>query len=228
MKETLRKKDEMDPLDFESQVIAFEEKKQAILDQQETIEKAVLRAPYNGTVVSVPVQKGAVVKAYDPIAVIADLSQLTVAAKLTRDDLDKVAIGMETHVEINSAGSHKGKIKQLPVTIDNNQGGNGNPGDPNGGGQQKDSVENYLLVQLDKMPAGLNRGTPLSISIIINRKENAVVIPVSALRMQSGRTYVQVVDEQGKREVDVEVGQQTSTSVEILKGLEPGQKVVGR
>jgi len=28
--------------------------------------------------------------------------------------------------------------------------------------------------------------------------------------------------------VDVEVGQQTATQVEIIKGLEPGQKVVGK
>ncbi|MDU2242948.1 MAG: efflux transporter periplasmic adaptor subunit, partial [Paenibacillus sp.] len=42
-------------------------------------------------------------------------------------------------------------------------------------------------------------------------------------------TYVQVVEEDGtKREADVEVGMQTSTDVEIVKGLTPGQKVVGR
>ncbi|MNJ71971.1 macrolide transporter subunit MacA [compost metagenome] len=65
-------------------------------------------------------------------------------------------------------------------------------------------------------------------SIITKRTENAVVIPPSTLRSIGARTYVQVVDENGKREVDVEVGQQTPTQVEILQGLEPGQKVVGR
>jgi len=56
-----------------------------------------------------------------------------------------------------------------------------------------------------------------------------VVIPPSALRTLSGRYYVQVVEADGtKREVDVEVGQQTATQVEIIKGLEPGQKVVGK
>ena len=74
----------------------------------------------------------------------------------------------------------------------------------------------------------MNRGTPLSINIITKRTENAIVIPPSTLRSIGSRTYVQVIDAEGKREVDVEVGQQTSTKIEILKGLKPGQKVVGR
>jgi len=69
----------------------------------------------------------------------------------------------------------------------------------------------------------------LGVSVITQRKENAVIIPLAALRSYSGRNYVQVVDDKGnKREVDVELGQQTSTDVEIVKGLTPGQKVVGR
>jgi macrolide-specific efflux system membrane fusion protein len=79
------------------------------------------------------------------------------------------------------------------------------------------------------MPEGLQRGTPLSLNIIVNRKENAIVIPLSALRSIGARQYVQVIEADGsKREVDIEVGQQTSTQAEILKGLTPGQKVVGR
>ncbi|MNT81340.1 macrolide transporter subunit MacA [compost metagenome] len=79
------------------------------------------------------------------------------------------------------------------------------------------------------MPEQVSRGTQLSVEIVVQKKENAVTIPPSALRTITGRNYVQVVDASGaKREVDVELGLQTSTSVEILKGLEPGQKVVGR
>jgi macrolide-specific efflux system membrane fusion protein len=38
-----------------------------------------------------------------------------------------------------------------------------------------------------------------------------------------------MIDDQGARgEVDVEVGLQTATEVEIIKGLQPGQKVVGK
>lgn len=229
MIDALRKNEGSQSADeLEQAKIQFELKKEELVKLSETIAKAKLTAPFDGTVVSVSVKKGDNVQAYADIAVLADLNELTVAAELTADDLKKAAVGMEVVVDINMAGQHKGKVKQLPLP--KKEGGqNPGPGMGQGQGQQKDSIDNYLLVALDAMPAGLNRGTPLSISIITQRKENAVVIPTAALRTYSGRNYVQVVDEKGtKREVDVEIGQQTSTEVEIVKGLQPGQKVVGR
>ncbi|WP_372630787.1 efflux RND transporter periplasmic adaptor subunit [Cohnella sp.] len=222
MKETLRKKDEMDPIEFEMKSLQFEEARQQLADMREDIGKAVLTSPFSGTVVSVPVQEGNMVKAYDTVAVIANPSSLVVAAELSKDDLEKVAVGMEVRVEINNVGQLPGKIKQMPIpSTDNQNGGN------NGG--KTDSINKYLLVDVGKLPEEVTRGTPLSISVIINRKENAVVIPLAALRTIGARSYVQVAEADGsKREVDVEVGQQTSTDAEILNGLTPGQKVVGR
>lgn len=166
-------------------------------------------------------------KSEESVATLADLNELTVAASISADDAKKVSIGMDVQVDINSAGQHKGKVKQLP----NPQATGNNNGNYPGGGQdgQQDSIDQYLVVQLDEFPKGLNRGTPLSVTIITQRKENATTIPLAALRSYSGRNYVQVVDNQGnKKEVDVEIGQQTSTDVEIVKGLTAGQKVVGR
>ncbi len=230
MKETLRKRDEMDPIEFEEASIAFEEQRQAIVDLENEIAEASLTAPFAGTVVQLSVQKGDAIKAYDPICIIADTSRLIVAAKISKDDLTKVTVGMPAVVNINSAGEFKGTVKQLPMnTADDSQGGGGgNPGNPGGEGNKIERPEDYLQIDIGPMPEGVTRGTPLSVNIITNRKENAVVIPLSALRSIGSRTYVQVVDENGKREVDVAVGQQTATQAEILEGLTPGQKVVGR
>jgi macrolide-specific efflux system membrane fusion protein len=234
MIETLRKADELTPEQVEQAKIDFELKRQDLVKLQDTISKSKLTSPFAGTVVSVYMKKGDAAKAYDTVAVVADLSQLTVAASISADDLKKVAVGMEAVVDINGVGQQKGKVKQLPnpKAADSGNNGNGNGGffGPGGQGQQqKDTIDNYLLIDLDKFPEGLNRGTPLSVSIVTQRKENAITVPLSALRSYSGRNYVQVVDDKGnKKEVDVEIGQQTSTDVEIVKGLTPGQKVVGR
>lgn len=234
MIEVLRKADEYEPEELEQRKIDFELKRTALTDLEEAIANAKLTAPFSGTIVSIYVKKGSTVKAYDPVAVIADLSKLTVAAEFGKDDLKQIAVGMDAVVSINSAGTHQGKVKRLPTQeSDGNNGGNvGFPGDTfNPGGKQpeQDSIEKYLLVDLNQWPKGVTRGTPLSVAVITNRKENAVVIPPAALRSYNGRSYVQVVDQDGtKREVDVEVGLQTATQVEIVKGLTPGQKVVGR
>ncbi|MDQ0719065.1 efflux RND transporter periplasmic adaptor subunit [Paenibacillus amylolyticus] len=228
MKETLRKKDEMDPVEFEESTIAFEELRQELADLEEQLGKATLTAPFGGTVIAVQVEKGAAVKAYDPIATIADTSNLVVAATFAKEDLEKFSAGMKAEVDINGAGKVSGKIKVMPIAEASGSGsgeGTGEGGTP----PTKETLDKYVIVTLAKMPKGVERGTPLSVSIVTQRTENAIVIPVSALRSIGSRTYVQVVESDGsKREVDVEVGQQTSTDVEILKGLTVGQKVVGR
>ncbi|CAM3351882.1 HlyD family efflux transporter periplasmic adaptor subunit [Paenibacillus lupini] len=224
MKEALQMKDEMDPIEFEEKSIAFEEKKQALSDLEEQISRSVLTSPFSGTVVTLNVQKGDLIKAYDPIAVIADTSALVPAAKLTKDEQAKIAVGMPVVVDINNAGQFKGTVKALPITNADPNGGGG------GGGEQpaKERPEDFMIIDLKELSKKISRGTPLSINIITKRKENVVVIPPSTLRTIGSRTYVQVVDADGKREVDVEVGQQTATQVEIISGLTPGQKVVGR
>ena len=58
MKETLRKKDEMDPVEFEEATIAFEELRQELADLEEKLGQSTLTAPFGGTVIAVQVEKG--------------------------------------------------------------------------------------------------------------------------------------------------------------------------
>lgn len=229
MIDKLRKADELTADQVELAKIDFELKREELSKLEDQIGKSKLTAPFGGTIVVVNAKKGDTVKSDQSVVTIADLSQLTVVASISADDAKKIAVGMEASVDINNAGQFNGKVKQLPNP--SASGDNGNGGGVPGGGlsQGQDSIDNYLVVQLDKFPPGMNRGTPLSVTVITQKKENAVVIPLAALRSYSGRNYVQVVDNQGnKKEVDVEIGQQTATDVEIVKGLTPGQKVVGR
>jgi membrane fusion protein, macrolide-specific efflux system len=216
--------------EVEQAKIDFELKRDELVTLEESIAKAKITAPISGEVVAVYNKKGDMSKAYESVATVADLSQLTVVASITPEDLKKVAVGMEVTADINTAGQQKGKVKQLPNPNKANQ--NQNNGGYYYGGQdapQKETIDQYLVVELDKMPENVSRGTQLSVEIVVQKKENAITIPPAALRTMTGRNYVQVVDDKGaKREVDVEVGMQNSTSVEILKGLTPGQKVVGR
>lgn len=230
MKMTLRRANEMTPEELEQAKIDFELARNELVELEEKIAQAQLKAPFSGTIVSMSMNRGDTSKAYEPVAVLADLNQLTVAAKFNDNDLQQIAPGMEAEVDINRAGVHKGTVERLPVedSSDNSGGGRYPPYYYPPNQTNQDSIDNYLIVNLPEIPEGVTRGTPLSVSIIVQVKEDVVVIPPSALRTYGGRNYV-VVDEDGsRREVDVEVGQRTSTLVEIVKGLEPGQKVVGR
>lgn len=222
MIQTLRTADEMEPEAFEQAKIDFELARTELVDLEEKIAGARILAPFTGTIVSVNIAKGEAVGAYKPIITIADLNELVVTATISKEDLKNVAPGMDAVVTINAIGDFNGKVSQLPAPATTNQ--NEDPYAP-----KKETLDQFLQVDIGPLPKDVSLGTPLSVIVITNKKENATVIPSAALRTYAGRNYVQVVDQDGtKREVDVEVGQQTSTLVEIIKGLSPGQKVVGK
>jgi membrane fusion protein, macrolide-specific efflux system len=231
MIQLLRDPGEKSAEEVEQSKIEFELKRDQMVALEETIAKAKITAPLSGEVVAIYNKKGDMSKAYEAVATVADLSQLTVVANISTEDLKKVTVGMEATADINTAGQHKGTVKQLPNPnkANQNQNNGGYYGYDNGQERQKETIDQYLVVELETIPDNVTRGTQLSVEIVVQKKENALTIPLSALRTITGRNYVQIIDDKGaKREVDVELGLQTSTSVEILKGLTAGQKVVGR
>ncbi len=214
MKQILRDAEEQNELILQKQKLDFELLQDEWTQLQEKVDASKLVAPYDGTIVSFTGKKGDSVKAYGKVGTIADLSTLTVAAILSQTDLNNIVTGMEVVVNINTVGELKGKVSRLPEVTENSS---------------NDSIDHYLLVELEAMPVGLSRGTPLSVSVIIERKYNVLVIPVAALRTQNSRNYVVVVEANGsKGEVDVEIGERSTTEVEIVKGLTEGQKVAGK
>jgi len=228
MIELLRKADEIPPDELEQEKINFELERLKLVELEEQLDRAKLVAPFDGTIVSIANNRGDQVQAYQTVMTISDLTQLTVTADISDSDVAKIAVGMDAVIDINAHGQFTGKVSRLPVEKAETPRNPWDPWNP-GGNQDKESIDDYVVVELEEFPEGAARGTPLGMQIITERRENVVVIPLAALRTLTGRYYVQVVEEDGtKREVDVEIGQQTATQVEIIKGLEPGQKVVGR
>jgi macrolide-specific efflux system membrane fusion protein len=62
--------------------------------------------------------------------------------------------------------------------------------------------------------------------IIINRKENVLLVPSGAVQSQDGQTYVQVMVSGQPQYVPVEAGLVSDTQTEIVSGLKEGDQVV--
>ncbi|MNY77606.1 macrolide transporter subunit MacA [compost metagenome] len=69
-------------------------------------------------------------------------------------------------------------------------------------------------------------GVSGDMTIILEKRENVLVIPSTGLRQYIGRNYVQVLEGESRKEIDVEKGLVTATEVEIRAGLKEGQKVI--
>ncbi|WP_336773001.1 efflux RND transporter periplasmic adaptor subunit [Paenibacillus sp. MMO-58] len=193
------------------------EREQLSLQAMESrLSKSRLLSPISGTVIFVDsIKTGDRVNAYQNIVTVADPSsiQLTYVASDAKDVLG-VEAGMPVQLKYKGK-DYAGKVLQspsnAPVTTD----------------QAKSNSNAVTVVMgIDNPPEGIQIGHSADMTIELQKRENAIVLPRKAIRSYMGRSYVQIADGERKKEVDVEVGLTTPTEAEIVKGLEEGQRVI--
>jgi len=174
-----------------------------------------LKAPMNGTILSIDANVGEQVGT-SAIITLADLKQPMLEIYLDETDLDKVAVGYEIEVVFDAYPDLKftGKIVEVDPSLN--------------------SVANVQAVRalgvLDEdsflKPQTLPVGLTASVDVIGGRAENAVLVPVEALRELGPGEYAVFVVEDGEPKLRiVSVGLVDFTSAEILSGLEAGEIV---
>jgi RND family efflux transporter MFP subunit len=137
------------------------------------------------------------------------LSQFPDPGKLTG-----VNVGMKVDVTVDS-DSYTGHILQAPssVPLVNNR-------------EQRDKNAMTLMISIDGLPEGDYLGKFAEIVIILEQKDNTLIVPEKAVTTFLGRNFVYVLDGEIRREVDVEKGIIATKEVEIIKGLKEGEKVI--
>ncbi|WP_248760131.1 efflux RND transporter periplasmic adaptor subunit [Paenibacillus sp. ATY16] len=196
--------------------IDLEREQISLQAMQSRLNKSQLYSPISGTVIYVDsIKTGDRVNAYQTIVTVADPSsmQLTYVASDAKDVLG-VEAGMPVSLKYKGK-DYTGKVLQspssAPVSTDQAK--------PNGNAVT-------IVMGIDHAPEGIQIGHSADMTIELQKRENAIVLPRKAIRSYMGRSYVQVADGERKKEVDVEVGLTTPTEVEIVKGLEEGQQVI--
>lgn len=179
--------------------------------------KALLFAPSDGIVTYVDsLRTGDGVEALRTVAVIADPNDVDLVYEATEaKSLVGAKVDMDVEVTIKKK-TYKGKVLQTPTTA------------------PKSDVESINRRNSKSLIIGVPSTTnlPLKIGeyadfkIFMEKRENVIVIPRNALRNYLGRNYVQVMENDRVKEIDVETGLTTQREVEVIKGLEVGQKVI--
>jgi HlyD family secretion protein len=180
---------------------------------QSTLEDLELVAPINGVVTTVDAEAGQSVGT-TPIITLSSLDQALVELYLDETDLDKIAVGNEVEVVFdalpdNTYSGHVVRVEPTLVTVEN-----------------VPTVRAEAVLEgitLAELPAGLNA----SVDVISGKAENALLVPVEALReLGPGEYAVFVVKDDGSLEMRlVEVGLMDYANAQILSGLEMGEQV---
>lgn len=179
------------------------------------IADAQLIAPFAGEILSIGVQAGSRAEAFRSVIVIADPTALEITADLGLDTLNQLSTGQVTEIALaNRPGqTYAGEIRYLPVSLTGIA----------TGVQETDTRTRITF----EATAVLSLGELVTINVILEEKTDVLWLPPAAIRTFQGRTFVVVQEETGQRRVDVLLGIQTPSQVEILEGVTAGQLILG-
>ncbi|GFN30218.1 efflux RND transporter periplasmic adaptor subunit [Paenibacillus xylaniclasticus] len=177
-------------------------------------ERTRLESPIDGVVTYLAdINPGENVSAYSTIVTIADPKQTQIVYKSNNpSELARLDVNMPAEVTINKV-TYPGTIIQAPNSA------------PITGDQSMDDYNmRTLIVGTEGMEARI--GQLAEVKVFLDKKEDVLILPKAAIRTYLNRQYVQLLDGERRKEVDVEIGLTTTTEVEIVQGVSEGDKIV--
>jgi len=164
-----------------------------------------IRAPFDGTVYSLPVRQGAYVNPGDLILQMADLAKVVVRAFVDEPDIGRLSSGQRIEVTWDALPGRiwQGSITSVPASVKLR--GTRNVG------------ETTCLVNNNdfKLLPNINVG----VTIVAAEHQNVLTAPREAVRMDENQTYVFEVTHDALRRRNVQTGISNLTQVEVTSGI---------
>jgi len=173
-------------------------------------QSAKITSPISGIVGMLFLDKGAMVAPQTPIAMIADIDRIKVKIQVVERDLPKVHKGQSAVITVNAYPDKKfqGKLKQLSPFV--------NP-------MTKASEGEIIVPNPEHL---LKPGMFTRVELIIEEHTNTIVVPEKTVIEKDGKRGGFVLKEEYAEIREVETGIENEGSIEILKGLKIGEKVI--
>jgi RND family efflux transporter MFP subunit len=197
---------------YQAQLAAVAAARAQLEQTQILMGDAVVRAPIAGTVAKRNVQSGEKVAFDAPLLSIVDLSQLEVQAQVPVSDVAQLSTGMPAQVEIEGIAGRKfaGRVERINPSTE--------PG----------TRTINIYVSLPNEDSLLRAGMFARVALVTSAEAEVPALPISALRVDNGTTFVwTVVDGKLARRL-VEVGRRDERAqmVEVTGGLTANDTVI--
>jgi HlyD family secretion protein len=191
---------------------AAEAKVQAL---QNTINSSQIVAPFSGSVTDLLASKGQTVSSGVEAIQLDDVNNLKITFSVSEVDVNKLAIGQEAQITFPaiSGKTYQGVVEQV-----------GKAGTDSSG-----VVEFYATIKVQDADEKVKPGFSANISIIINKVEDVLLVPNSAVMSDStsGKSYVLASINGKTTPVEVEVGSKDDQYTQITNNaLKEGDTVL--
>ncbi|NEQ46087.1 MAG: efflux RND transporter periplasmic adaptor subunit [Leptolyngbya sp. SIOISBB] len=175
-----------------------------------------LVSPMDAIVLKVDVKPGDGVEREGRLLSIGDPTQESIRLEMTTLNAAKVGIGMPVRVSVIGPNPDvfDGRIIQVsPQAV------------TEGTNSEQSTVE--AEASLNQPSESLIPGSAVSVDIILEQRQDALVVPVTAIQRDGEAPYVWVRDADNlARQREVTLGLETLEAVEIMAGLQEGDEIV--
>lgn len=202
-----------------------------LAEAESNLSETVIVSPMDGVVIGEPVTDGtmAVQGNSNPTVImrIADLSKKQILAKVDETDIGSVRVGQKATftVDAYNGKTFTATVSKISQTdLDNSW----NTSSSTSSSSSSSAAVIYYSVTLDvDDPEGLLMPSMTArVEIETANKDNALAVPLSALKTDSNGSYVVIVKKDGTTENRyVETGIYSDDNVEIVSGLSEGEAV---
>ena len=182
---------------------------------QEQLQQNVVVAPGDSKVLEVAVQRGDVVERGDTLLTIGNPQQELVKLELSILNARKVQVGLPARISVigTSPQIFTGQVESLSLIA-----------------KRADSLNQATVaavVKLDHPSDKLIPGSQVSVDIILEQHQDAIVLPTQTIQRTPTGAFVWLQDEEGKAQKQtVTLGMEGITTTAVESGLQPGDRVI--
>lgn len=178
---------------------------------QELLKNLNVRAPFAGTVYSLPVRASAYVNGGEVLVQVANLKDIQVRAFVDEPEIGRLAVGEKVEITWDAIPGRvwEGKLTRVPASVST----------------VGTRTVGETTTDIDNFDRKLLPNVNVNVSIITARDSNVLTVSREAVHDVNGKRYVYKITGQKLQAQEVQTGLSSLTQVEITQGLSEGATI---
>lgn len=196
--------------EFDRLRLEHEVAQQEVAEAEWKLERTVIRAPFAGRITERLITVGNHVRPGDPLFGLADFDPLVARIYLPESDVLHLEVGRPVRITLAADSSMRfsGAIRQISPVVDTATG----------------TVK--VTVEATSPPAGVRPGAFVTVDVVRERREAAVLLPRESVIRELRSAHVFVARDGKAERRPVTLGLEEGERIEALDGVEPGDEII--
>lgn len=200
--------------------------KARIQEAEVSLENMIIRAPFDGTVLTKNAEVGEIVAPFGAsttsraaVVTIADMNSLMIEADVSESNIDRIKTNQDCEIVLDAypQKSYPGYVFKIVPTADRSK----------ATVMVKVGFKEYDSRVLPEMSAKVSfLSQPIDAKML--SEEKYLVVQTSTIRQENGSSVVYKVDNDTAVPVEIKTGRSIGNYTEVISGLEAGDSVIGK